>query len=133
MSNEDQKIQSTEFESEAIVEEPPSFEETLEVLDKEFDNNNVGIDAEKLLADAEIDVSEFRQRGKCQMEQYSESISRLGLPARSLEELDETYLDSLSDDEVMYYLQAEGIDCNMFLQRSCASVMGTRQAFELYK
>ena len=133
MSNEDQKNQSTECESEAIVEEPPSFEETLEVLEKEIDNNNDGIDAEKLLTDAEIDFSEFLQRVQCQMEQYSESIGRLGLPARSLEELDETYLDSLSDDEVLYYLQAESIDCNKFLQRSCASLMDTRQAFELYK
>jgi len=133
MSNEDQKIQSTEFESEAIVEEPPSFEETLEALEKEIDNNNDSIDAEKLLADAEIDFSEFLQRVQCQMEQYSESIVRLGLPARSLEELDETYLDSLSDDEVLYYLQAEGIDCEMFLQRSRIALMNTRQDFELYK
>ena len=133
MSNEDQKNQSTEFESEAIVEEPPSFEKSLDVLDRVFDNNNDGIDAEKLLAYAEIDVSEFLERVQCQMEQYSESIGRLGLPARSLEELDETYLDSLSDDEVLYYLQAEGIDCEMFLQRSCIALMNTRQDFELYK
>ena len=133
MSNEDQQIQSTEFESETNIEEPPSLEETLEVLDRVFDDNNDGIDAEKLLADAEIDVSEFLERVQCQMEQYSESIGRLGLPARSLEELDETYLDSLSDDEVLYYLQAEGIDCDMFLQRSCIALMDTRQTFELYK
>ena len=102
-------------------------------MDRVFDNNNDGIDAEKLLADAEIDFPEFLQRVQCQMEQYSESIGRLGLPARSLEELDETYLDSLSDDEVLYYLQAEGIDCEMFLQRSCIALMNTRQDFELYK
>ena len=133
MSNEDQQNQSTEFESEAIIEEPPSVAKTLDVLDKVFEANNDGIDAEKLLADAEIDFSEFLQRVQCQMEQYSESIGRLGLPARSLEELDETYLDSLSDDEVLYYLQAEGIDCEMFLQRSCIALMNTRQDFELYK
>tara|TARA_B100001105_G_C22060779_1_gene302246 strand:+ start:107 stop:508 length:402 start_codon:yes stop_codon:yes gene_type:complete len=133
MSNEDQHNPSTEFESETIIEEPPSVAETLDVLDKVFDNNNDGIDAEKLLADAEIDFSEFLQRVQCQMEQYSESIGRLGLPARSLEELDETYLDSLSDDEVLYYLQAEGIDCEMFLQRSYAALMDTRQDFELYQ
>ena len=74
MSNEDQKIQSTEFESEAIIEEPPSFEETLDVLDKVFDDNNDGIDAEKLLADAEIDVSKFLHLVQCQMEQYSTII-----------------------------------------------------------
>ena len=133
MSNEDQQNQSTEFESETNIEEPPSLEETLEVLDKVFEDNNDGIDAEKLLADAEIDFSEILERVQCQMEQYSESIGRLGLPARSLEELDETYLDSLSDDEVLYYLQAEGIDCEMFLQRSCIALMNTRQDFELYK
>ena len=67
MSNEDQKNQSTEFESETIFEEPPSSEETLEVLDKVFEANNYGVDAEKLLADAEIDFSEFLQRVQCQM------------------------------------------------------------------
>ena len=133
MSNEDQNSPSTEFESEAIIEEPPSVAKTLDVLDKVFEANNDGIDAEKLLADAEIDFSEFFQRVQYQMEQYSESIGRLGLPARSLEELDETYLDSLSDDEVLYYLQAEGIDCEMFLQRSYAALMDTRQDLELYK
>ena len=68
MSNEDQKNQSTEFESEKNTEEPPSFEETLDVLDKVFDNNNDGIDAAELLAEAEIDISKFLHRVQCQME-----------------------------------------------------------------
>ena len=93
MSNEDQKNQSTEFESEAIVEEPPSFEETLEALEKEIDNNNDSIDAEKLLADAEIDFSEFLQRVQCQMQQYPKTIESRLTVVTPLERLDEMELD----------------------------------------
>ena len=119
MSNEDQKIQSTEFESEAIVEEPPSFEETLEVLEKEIDNNNDGIDAEKLLADAEIDVSEFLERVQCQMEKYPKTIESRLIVVTPLERLDEMDLDFLSDEEVLSYLQAEGINCEIFVDKTC--------------
>ena len=119
MSNEDQKNQSTEFESEAIVEEPPSFEETLEVLEKEIDNNNDGIDAEKLLTDAEIDFSEFLERVQCQMEQYPKTIESRLIVAIPLERLDEMDLDFLSDEEVLSYLQAEGINCDMFINKTC--------------
>jgi len=122
MSNEDQQNQSTEFESETNFEEPPSSEETLEVLDKVFEANNYGIDAEKLLADAEIDVSEFLQRVKCQMEQYSKSIERRLIVATPLERLDEMDLDFLSDEEVLSYLQAEGIDCAFFLNDACRQI-----------
>ena len=122
MSNEDQQNQSTEVESETNVEEPPSFEETLEVLDKVFEDNNDGIDAEKLLADAEIDVSEFLQRVKCQMEQYPKTIESRLIVATPLERLDEIDLDFLSDEEVLSYLQAEGIDCGLFLERACRSI-----------
>ena len=125
MSNEDQKIQSTEFESEAIIEEPPSFEKILEVLDKEFDNNNEGIDAEKLLADAEIDVSEFLERVQCQMEQYPKTIENRLIVVTPLEQLDEMDLHFLSDEEVLSYLQAEGIDCGLFLDKACRSIGST--------
>ena len=131
MSNEDQQNQSTEFESEAIIEEPPSFEETLDGLDKVFDDKNDGNDAEKLLAEAEMDFSEFLQRVQCQMEQYPKTIENRLTVATPLERLDEIDLDLLSDDEVLYYLQVEGIDCDIFLQRSYTALMDGRQAFEL--
>ena len=127
MSNEDQQIQSTEFESETNIEEPPSLEETLEVLDKVFEDNNDGIDAEKLLADAEIDVSEFLQRVQGRMEQYPKTIESSLIVATPLERLDEIDLDFLSDEEVLLYLQAEGINCDCFVDKSCrliASIIG---------
>ena len=93
MSNEDQINQSTEFESETNSEEPPSFEKSLDVLDRVFDNNNDGIDAEKLLADAEIDFSEFLQRVQCQMEQYSKTNEHNAIAVTPLERLDEIDLD----------------------------------------
>ena len=125
MSNEDQINQSTEFESETNSEEPPSFEKSLDVLDRVFDNNNDGIDAEKLLADAEIDVSEVLQRGKCQMEQYPKTIESRLIVVTPLEQLDEMDLDFLSDEEVLSYLQAEGIDCDCFLDKACRSIGST--------
>jgi len=118
MSNEDQKNESTEFESESIVEEPPSLEETLEVLDRVFDDNNDGIDAEKLLADAEIDVSEFLERVQCQMEQYPKTTENRLIVVTPLEQLDEMDLDFLSDEEVLSYLQAEGINCDVFIDQT---------------
>ena len=125
MSNEDQQNQSTEFESETSIEEPPSLEETLEVLDKVFDDNRDGIDAEKLLADAEIDISEFLQRVQCQMEQYPKTIESRLIVVTPLEQLDEMDLDFLSDEEVLSYLQAEGIDCDCFLDKACRSIGST--------
>ena len=119
MSNEDQQNQSTEFESETNIEEPPSLEETLEVLDKVFDDNRDGIDAEKLLAYAEIDVSEFLQRVQCQMEQYPKTIESRLIVVTPLEQLVEMNLDFLSDEEVLSYLQAEGINCDMFIDKTC--------------
>ena len=122
MRNENQQDQSTEFESEAIIEEPPSFEETLDVLDKVFDDNNDGIDAEKLLADAEIDFSEFLQRVQSQMEQHSKTNGHNSIAVTPLERLDEIDLDFLSDDEVLFYLQAEGINCALFLENICRKI-----------
>ena len=119
MSNEDQQSQSTEFESEAIIEEPPSFEETLDGLDKVFDDKNDGIDAEKLLAEAEIDFSEFLQRVQCQMEQYPKTMANRLTVATPLEWLDEIDLDCLSDEDVLHYLQVEGINCALFLDHVC--------------
>ncbi len=118
MSNEDQQNQSTEFESETNIEEPPSLEETLEVLDKVFDDNRDGIDAEKLLADAEIDFPEFLHRVQCQMQQNPKTIERRLIVVTPLERLDEMDLDFLSDEEVLSYLQAEGINCDAFLNKS---------------
>ena len=118
MSNEDQQNQSTEFESETNIEEPPSLEETLEVLDKVFEDNNDGIDAEKLLADADIDVSEFLQRVPCQMQQNPKTIDRRLIVVSPLKGLDEMELDFLSDEEVLFYLQAEGIDCGHFISKT---------------
>ena len=129
MSNEDQQNQSTEFESESIVEEPPSLEETLEVLDRVFDDNNDGIDAEKLLADAEIDVSEVLQRGKCQMEQYPKTIESRLIVVTPLERLDEMDLDFLSDEEVLSYLQAEGINCEIFVDQTCQLITSKSSSF----
>ena len=130
MSNEDQQNQSTEFESETIIEEPPSLEETLEVLDKVFDDNRDGIDAEKLLADAEIDVSEFLQRVQSQMEQYPKTIESRLIVVTPLERLDEMDLDFLSDEEVLSYLQAEGINCALFLDDICGRIeTNTRAVF----
>ena len=125
MSNEDQKNQSTEFESETNFEEPPSVEEQLDVLDRVFDNNNDGIDAEKLLADAEIDFSGFLQRIQCHMEQYPKTIESSLIVTTPLERLDEMDLDFLSDEEVLSYLQAEGIDCDCFLDKACRSIGST--------
>ena len=115
MSNEDQQNQSTEFESETIFEEPPSSEETLEVLDKVFNKNFDVIDAAVLLAEAEIDLSIILSRAGLRSrsrQRLKESHAILG---RKLENLSEFELMSLSDTEITCYLEAENIDCDVFL------------------
>ena len=122
MSNEDQQNQSTEFESENNFEEPPSFEETLDALDEVFDDDREGIDAAELLAEAEIDFPEFLQRVQCQMEQYPKTIGCNSFTITPLEQLAEIDLDLLSDGDVQGYLQAEGIDCALFLDGICQKI-----------
>mgnify|MGYP003312054350 CR=1 FL=1 len=130
MSNEDQQNQSTELESENNFEEPPSFEETLDALDKVFDDDSEGIDAAGLLREAEIKFSEFLQCVQCQMEKYSRTIACNSIGLIPLERLNERDLDFLSDEDVLCYLQAEGINCELFLGDICDRIeTNTRVAF----
>ena len=115
MGNQDPQVQSTDLESETISEEPPSFEEQLVVLDKVFDQSFDGIDAAVLLAEAEVDLSTFLLRVQCQTEQHQKTIGSYSVVVTPLERLDEIDLDFLSDEEILSNLQAEEIDCGLFL------------------
>ena len=115
MSNEDQQIQSTEFESETNIEEPPSLEETLEVLDKVFNKNFDVIDAAVLLAEAEIDLSIILSRAGLRSRSRQKLKESHAILGRKLENLSEFELMSLSDTEITCYLEAENIDCDAFL------------------
>ena len=115
MSNEDQQNQSTELEPENNFEEPPSFEEHPDLLNKVFDANIDRIDAVELLADAEINLSAFALCLESHMEYEQKSYKSTCMFVGGLEALCEAELDALSDEEVLYYLQAEGIDCEQFI------------------
>ena len=115
MSNEDQQNQSTEFESEMISEEPPSFEEKLDVLDKVFNKNFDVIDAAVLLAEAEIDLSIILSRAGLRSRSRQKLKESHAILGRKLENLSEFELMSLSDTEITCYLEAENIDCDVFL------------------
>ena len=130
MRNEDQQQQSTEFESENNFEEPPSVEDRLDVLDEAFDDKNNGIDAALLLAEAEIDISKFLYQVHCQMEQYSTIIGSHSIAVTPLEQLAEIDLEFLSDEDILCYLQAEGINCARFLDDVCCQIeANTRVVF----
>jgi len=118
MSNEDQQNQSTEFESEMISEEPPSFEEKLDVLDKVFNKNFDVIDAAVLLAEAEIDLSIILSRAGLRSRSRQKLKESHAILGRKLENLSEFELMSLSDTEITCYLEAENIDCDAFLCQS---------------
>ena len=118
MSNEDQQNQSTEFESEMISEEPPSFEEKLDVLDKVFNKNFDVIDAAVLLAEAEIDLSIILSRAGLRSRSRQKLKESHAILGRKLENLSEFELMSLSDTEITCYLEAENIDCAAFLCQS---------------
>ena len=116
MGNQEHQEQSTDLESEILSEEPPSFKEQPDLLNKVFDANIDRIDAVELLADAEIDLSVFCVESHMEYEQ--KSCKSTLMFESSLEALVEAELDLLSDEEVLCYLQAEGIDCEQFISRT---------------
>ena len=118
MGNQEHQEQSTDLESEILSEEPPSFKEQPDLLNKVFDANIDRIDAVELLADAEINLPAFVLCVESHMENGQKSYKSTCMFEGSLEALFETELDALSDEEVLYYLQAEGIDCEHFISRT---------------
>ena len=118
MGNQEHQEQSTDLESEILSEEPPSFGEQPNLLNKAFDANIDRIDAVELLADAEIDLSAFALRVESHMEHEQKSYKSTFMFEAPLEALFEAELDVLSDEEVLCYLQAEGIDCEHFISRT---------------
>ena len=118
MGNQEHQEQSTDLESEILSEEPPSFEEQPDLLNKVFDANIDRIDAVELLANAEIDLSAFVLCVESHMEYEQKSCKSTLMFESSLEALVEAELDLLSDEEVLCYLQAEGIDCEQFISRT---------------
>ena len=118
MGNQEHQEQSTDLESEILSEEPPSFKEQSDLLNKVFDANIDRIDAEELLADAEINLPAFVLCVESHMANGQKSYKSTCMFENSLEALFEAELDALSDEEVLYYLQAEGIDCEHFISRT---------------
>ena len=118
MGNQEHQEQSTDLESEILSEEPPSFKEQPDLLNKVFDAKFDRVDAVELLADAEINLSAFAFCGESHMEYEHKSYKSTFMFGASLEALIEAELDVLSDEEVLCYLQAEGIDCEHFISRT---------------
>ena len=125
MGNQEHQEQSTDLESEILSEEPPSFEEQPDLLNKVFDANIDRIDAVELLAQAEINLSAFALCGESHMEYERKSYKSTFMFGASLEALFEAELDVLSDEEVLCYLQAEGIDCGLFISRALQLIAAT--------
>ena len=118
MGNQEHQEQSTDLESEILSEEPPSFEEEPDLLNTVFDAKFDRVDAVELLADAEINLSGFALCVESHMENGQKSYKSTCMFEDSLEALFETELDALSDEEVLCYLQAEGIDCEQFISKT---------------
>ena len=116
MGNQEHQEQSTDLESEILSEEPPSFEEQPDLLNKVFDAKFDRVDAVELLADAEINLSAFCVEPH--MEYEHKSYKSTCMFEDPLGALFESELDVLSDEEVLCYLQAEGIDCEQFISRT---------------
>ena len=118
MGNQEHQEQSTDLESEILSEEPPSFEEQPDLLNKVFDANIDRIDAVELLANAEINLSAFALCSESHMKYEQKSYKSTFILEDPLGALFEAELDVLSDEEVLCYLQAEGIDCEQFISRT---------------
>jgi len=118
MGNQEHQEQSTDLESEILSEEPPSFKEQPDLLNTVFDAKFDRVDAVELLADAEIDLSAFALCVEPHMEYEHKSYKSTCMFEDPLGALFESELDVLSDEEVLCYLQAEGIDCEQFISRT---------------
>jgi len=118
MGNQEHQEQSTDLESEILSEEPPSFEEQPDLLNTVFDAKFDRVDAVELLADAEINLSAFGLCVEPHMEYEHKSYKSTCMFEDPLGALFESELDVLSDEEVLCYLQAEGIDCEQFISRT---------------
>ena len=125
MGNQEHQEQSTDLESEILSEEPPSFQSQSDNLSKVFDVDIDRVDAVELLADAEINLSAFALCVESHMGYEQKSYKDKGMFAGSLEALFENELDLLSDEEVLCYLQAEGIDCERFISRTNHLIKGS--------
>ena len=122
MGNQRPEKQLADLESGMISEESPNCGDSSQILD-EFDNNQLtAIDVETLLAEAEIDLSAFLSRAKVKIEGLQNLNRHKFAPQQSLETLSETDLMLLSDNEVLCYLEAEGIDCDAFLESACSRI-----------
>ena len=122
MGNQRPEKQLADLESGMISEESPNCGDSSQILD-EFDNNQLtAIDVETLLAEADIDLSAFLSRATMKIEGLQNLNRRKFAPQQSLETLSETDLMLLSDNEVLCYLEAEGIDCDAFLESACSRI-----------
>ncbi len=122
MGNQRPEKQLADLESGMISEESPNCGDSSQILD-EFDNNQLtAVDVETLLAEAEIDLSAFLSRAKVKIEGLQKLNRPKFAPQQSLETLSETDLMLLSDNEVLCYLEAEGIDCDAFLESACSRI-----------
>ena len=122
MGNQRPEKQLADFESGMISEESPDCGDSSQILD-EFDNNQLtAIDVETLLAEADIDLSAFLSRATMKIECLQKLNRRKFAPQQSLETLSETDLMLLSDNEVLCYLEAEGINCDAFIEGTCSLI-----------
>ena len=122
MGNQRPEKQLADFESGMISEESPDCEDLSQILDEFCNNQLTAIDVETLLADAAIALSAFLSRAKVKIEGLQKLNRPKFAPQQSLETLSETDLMLLSDNEVLCYLEAEGIDCDAFLESACSRI-----------
>ena len=73
--------------------------------------------AERLLAEADIDLSEFLASAQERIETLQRRTGLSPAPGRPIETLTEAEFMELTDNDVLSFLEAEGIDCGAFLTR----------------
>ena len=73
--------------------------------------------AERLLASADIDLSGFLASAQERIETLQRRTGLSPAPGQPIESLTEAEFMELADDDVLCFLEAEGIDCGAFLTR----------------
>ena len=73
--------------------------------------------AERLLAEADIDLSGFLASAQERIQTLQRRTGLSPAPGRPIESLTESEFMELTDEDVLCFLEAEGIDCGAFLTR----------------
>ncbi len=117
MGNQRTRRRPTDAQWRQLYSSPPDAGNALLLHDVIQAERLDGNAAERLLASADIDLSGFLASAQKRIETLQRRTGLSPAPGRPIETLTESEFMELTDDEVLCFLEVEGIDCGAFLTR----------------